>query len=62
MTILLCKLLGNGLDEVIVEFLLNEVDGTATEAATHNASAGYATLLGNSYKEIKLLATYLIVA
>ena len=35
-TILLLKALGNGSNEVIVEFLLNHVDGTTTEATTHN--------------------------
>lgn len=37
MTILLLETLGNGSYEVVIELLLNEVDGTATEAATHNA-------------------------
>ena len=37
MTILLLEALGNGLDKVIVELLLNQVDGTTTEATTHNA-------------------------
>ena len=35
-TILLLEALGNGSNEVIVELLLHQVDGTTTEATTHN--------------------------
>ena len=49
------------LDEVIVEFVLNEVDGAATEATAHNMGACNATLLSHGSQEVELLAAYLIV-
>lgn len=47
--------------ELVMNFILHQVDGAATEAAAHDTTAGYAVLFGNIIEEIKLFARYLIV-
>ena len=47
--------------ELVMNFILNQVDGAATEAATHDTTSCNAVLFGNVIEEIKLFARYLIV-
>lgn len=47
--------------ELVMNFILNQVDGAATEAATHDTTACNTVLFGNIIEEIQLFARYLIV-
>ena len=49
-------------DECIAKFSLDEVDGTATEAASHNAGTCHTALLCHCSKEVKLFAILLSAA
>ena len=60
-TILSCELSGNILAELVVEVVLYQVDGAATEATTHDTATSNAVFLGNVVQEVKLLAAYLIL-
>ena len=52
-------LFGSG-DKRVVEVVLHQVDGAAAEAATHDARAGDATLLGYVIEVVKLLTAHLV--
>ena len=47
--------------ELVMNFILNQVDGAATKAATHDTTSCNAVLFGNIIEEIKLFARYLII-
>lgn len=47
--------------ELVMNVILNQVDGAATEAAAHDTTACYTILFGNIIEEIQLFARYLIV-
>ena len=61
MTILGCKLLLGIGDKLVVDFVLNKVDGATTEATTHDAATCYAILLGYVVEIVELLARNLIL-
>ena len=54
MTILCCELLCCVSNELVIQLILNEVDGTTTEATTHDAGTSYAILLSNVVEEVEL--------
>ena len=56
MAILRSEAFGHFLDEVVVALFLDEVDGAAAEAATHDTATGYAVLLGDVVEEVELFA------
>ena len=53
-------LLGRG-DEVVVKFVLHQVDRAAAEAAAHDARTRHAALLGDLRQEVQLLARHFVV-
>ena len=55
------ELLLGSLDELLVEVVAHEVDGAATEAATHDTRTGDTTLLGNVVEEVELNTADLVV-
>ena len=59
-TILSCELSCNILNELVVDVVLNQVDGAATEATTHDTATSNTVLLGNIVQEVELLAAYLV--
>ena len=61
MTILCFELLCHVSNELVIQIVLNEVDGTATKAATHDARTSHAIFLSNVVEEVKLFAAYLIL-
>ena len=60
MTILSCELSCNILYELVIDVVLNQVDGAATEATTHDTATSNTVLLGNIVQEVELLAAYLV--
>ena len=55
-----CELLLGGLHERLIELVLHEIDGAASETAAHHAGACHVHLAGQPVEEIKLLAAHLI--
>ena len=49
-------------DEGVVELVLDEVDGAASEASAHDAGACHAVCLGYVVEVVEFLTAYLIVA
>ena len=54
--LLLCSLY-----KLIVQLILNEVDGAATEATTHHTATCNAALLSEFSEEVELYAAYFVV-
>ena len=52
--------LGRG-DEVVVKFVLHQVDRTAAEAAAHDARTRHAARLGNFGQEVQFLARHFVI-
>ena len=50
-----------GFDELVAKVFLDEVDGAAAEAATHNTRAGHAAFASNVVEEVEFLAANLVV-
>ena len=48
-------------DELVIESVLDQVDGTATESAAHDPTACDAIFFGNVVQEVKFLARHLIL-
>ena len=60
MTIFGCKFSFCICNELIVDVILYKVDGTASEATTHNTAACYTILFGYVIQEVKFLTTNLV--
>lgn len=61
MAVFFVEFLFGGLDKAVEQLLFHKVDGTAAEAATHDAGTGDATFFGYVIEKVEFLTTNGIV-